>query len=61
MKALVFVLILAGCSTGSTGYYSSSASAPSVQVHQRKDGSTAVYQFNGNGGWSTTVIPSRKK
>ena len=35
------------------------------QVHARKDGSYAVYQFDSKGQWTTTVIPkaqpSKKK
>ena len=34
---------------------------PAPQVHARKDGSYAVYQFDGKGQWNTTVIPQPKR
>ena len=33
---------------------------PVVQIHQRKDGSLAIYQFDSKGQWTTTVVPQRK-
>ena len=33
---------------------------PVVQIHQRKDGSLAIYQFDSKGQWITTVVPQPK-
>lgn len=35
-------------------------SRPTIQIHQRKDGSLAIYQFDSKGQWITTVVPQPK-
>lgn len=58
LTSLLWVLCsLAGCATEpSVG----SAMGSSTQVHARKDGSFAMYQFKPNGGWTTVVVPAPK-